>query len=529
VGLISYNANKAFEGYNLLYPLDQPTVFLLNNCGEIVHTWEDDANMVPGNSAYLLPNGDLVKTKRDRSSQGFITSSGRSEWVEVRDWDNNLMASFYANDSLQRLHHDIAITDRNTVLMIIWDLKSMDECIAAGKDTSQMQDDVILSEKIVEWDYKTDSIVWEWRVWDHLVQDFDSTKANYGRVALKHERIHVNRFTAQGDQDWLHFNSIDYDAERDLILISVPFFHEAWVIDHSTTTEEASSSNGGNSGHGGDLLYRWGNPYSYQAGSLNDKKLFLQHDVNWIDDFISKDDIHYKNIIAYNNRVGADFSTVNIWDPGYIESTNNFLLLDGLYQPDFFDRTIYHPDTTQLNSRTISGAQYLPNGNVLICAGRKGYSFEITPENEIVWEYITPMRNGFSVYQGDVLSGYPNSTFKIRRYPSNYPAFVGADLLPKGTIELGPNIGFCDELTETTNIDQKEKYVKSFPNPADDLLKIVMSGDEERVEIRNILTELVWSSTTADKYITINTTNWENGVYVLIVNRETIHKFVVSH
>ena len=35
----------------------------------------------------------------------------------------------------------------------------MDECIAAGKDTSQMQDDVILSEKIVEWDYKTDSIV----------------------------------------------------------------------------------------------------------------------------------------------------------------------------------------------------------------------------------------------------------------------------------------------------------------------------------------------------------------------------------
>jgi len=368
-------------------------------------------------------------------------------------------------------------------------------------------------------------------VWDHLVQDLDSTKSNYGRVALKHERIHVDRNTLQGDQDWLHFNSIDYDAERDLILISVPFFHEAWVIDHSTTTEEASSSKGGNSGHGGDLLYRWRNPYSYQAGSLDDKKLFLQHDVNWIDDFISQDDIHYKNIIAYNNRVGTDFSTVNIWDPGYLESTNNFLLLDGLYQPDFFDRTIYHPDTTQLNSSTISGAQYLPNGNVLICAGRKGYSFEITPDNEVVWEYVTPLRNGFSVHQGDVPLVFQNSTFKIRRYPLKYPAFDEVDLTPKGTIELSPNLGFYGTLTQTNQTDQKKASAKVLPNPADDILNIDIElvGKDASVEIRNTLAELIWSSTTADSDVTINTTNWENGVYVLIVNREIIHKFVVSH
>ncbi len=33
---------------------------------------------------------------------------------------------------------------------------------------------------------------------------------------------------------------------------------------------------------GGDLLYRWGNPQAYDAGSADDQTLFLQHDAQWI-------------------------------------------------------------------------------------------------------------------------------------------------------------------------------------------------------------------------------------------------------
>ena len=65
VGLLSYKPSKAFEGYNLFFPHNQPNVYLLNNCGEIVHVWEDDANFRPGNIAYLREDGTLVKGKRD--------------------------------------------------------------------------------------------------------------------------------------------------------------------------------------------------------------------------------------------------------------------------------------------------------------------------------------------------------------------------------------------------------------------------------------------------------------------------------
>ena len=38
----------------------------------------------------------------------------------------------------------------------------------------------------------------------------------------------------------------------------------------------------------------------------------------------------------------------------------------------------------------ISGARRLPNGNTLITEGMFGRMFQVTPEGDVVWEYINP-------------------------------------------------------------------------------------------------------------------------------------------
>ena len=199
VGLLSYDHTKAFDGYNLMYPHNQPNVYLLNNCGEIVHVWNDVDDFRPGNVAYLLEDGRLVKTKRPRIiTNDPIWAGGGGATVEIRDWDNNLEWSFTINDSLQRLHHDIEVLPSGNILMIVWELKNEIEAIQAGRDTALMVQDKLWPDKVIEVDPTNSQIVWEWHAWDHLVQSYDSTKDNYGVIAEHPELINLNLDTNDG-------------------------------------------------------------------------------------------------------------------------------------------------------------------------------------------------------------------------------------------------------------------------------------------------------------------------------------------
>ncbi len=66
--------------------------------------------------------------------------------------------------------------------------------------------------------------------------------------------------------------------------------------------------------------------------------------------------------------------------------------------------------------------------------------FEVTPENEVVWEYVNPVgdRTGedFGIHKVMTDTAGPgfNSLFKCARYPLDYPGLEGRDLTPKGKI-----------------------------------------------------------------------------------------------
>jgi hypothetical protein len=180
----------------------------------------------------------------------------------------------------------------------------------------------------------------------------------------------------------MHTNSIDYNEKFDQILISVRYYSEIWVIDHSTTTAEAAGHTGGTSGKGGDLLYRWGNPQAYDRGASSNRKLYEQHDTTWIDEGCPGEG----NILVFNNGWGRHYSTVDEIVPPVDDNGVYYLASGSAYGPTA-QTWIYSPQPSFYASH-LSGATRLASGNTLVCNGETGKIFEVTPEGATVWQNI---------------------------------------------------------------------------------------------------------------------------------------------
>lgn len=64
-------------------------------------------------------------------------------------------------------------------------------------------------------------VVWEWRASDHLIQDFDEDKANYGELAKHPGRIDINYGKgANIPEDFMHLNSAFYIEDLDQIVVT---------------------------------------------------------------------------------------------------------------------------------------------------------------------------------------------------------------------------------------------------------------------------------------------------------------------
>ena len=256
------------------------------------------------------------------------------------------------------------------------------------------------------------------------------------------ELLDINFYTGNGKKDWLHCNAIDYNEELDQIVISSKTLSEFYIIDHSTTTAEAATHSSGNSGKGGDILYRWGNPEGYNNGTTADQKLFGQHDVHWIKDNLKDEG----KLMIFNNGQGRGYSSIDIVNPT-TDINGNYILTNSVFGPSNADWTYTDPNPQNFYSSYISGAQRLPNGNTLICDGAHGTFFEIDSTETQVWKYINPVVNSSPLMQGDPIpvtsNGWENPTFRCTRYSPSYSAFYGRNLSPGNFIELNPLPSNC--------------------------------------------------------------------------------------
>ena len=419
LGLNLNDAMKTCQGYTLMAPANSTTTYLIDMEGRVVKTWQSDCK--PGHSAYLLENGNLLRPGAVINPP-FPVFGGAGGRIQEFSWDGELLWDFtYADDS-HLGHHDICRLPNGNVLLLVWEQKTREEAVAAGRRTETVNKTGIVADSIVEikpTGKTTGSIVWEWHAWDHIVQEFDKTKDRFDDIGAHPERIDVNfgdntiaamvakpeelkKLQALGyvgntdrkagpiSPDWLHLNAVAYNAELDQVMVSVHQFSEFWVIDHSTTTAEAASDKGGKSGKGGGLLYRWGNPRAYRGGTVKDQKLFSQHNAHWIPKGLPG----AGNILVFNNgmrRTGGAYSSVDELVPP-IDSKGHYTYNAGKsYGPDAPVWSYSAPKRIDFYSSFISGTHRLPNGNTFICSGANGTLFEVTAEKEMVWKYLNPV------------------------------------------------------------------------------------------------------------------------------------------
>ncbi len=424
VGLMKKDTSS-YDGYTLFAGLRDSSAYLIDNYGREVHSWK--SGEIPlGHSIYLLEDGELLWCP-------LVTEGGH--FLKF-DWDGNVVWEWEDLDPSYHQHHDVAPLPNGNVIILVRDIKTAAETFQAGRDPSLLLTDTVWSESIYEIEQtgpNSGNIVWEWNTWDHLVQDFDNTKDNFGVVADHPELMNIN--FGGTTTDWLHANAISYNAELDQVIISQRTISEFHVIDHSTTTAEAAGHTAGNNGKGGDIIYRWGSPITYQRGDSTDQTISRQHDTQWIGPGLPG----AGNFLVFSN--GNDWGYTSV-----VESVSP-VLGDGTY-PSLLPGEAHSPAASiweymddppeSLFALFIGGCQRLPNGNTLICNGPAGEFREVNTDNEIVWQYVNPATRFGNHIQGVPVVGLTNAAFRCTRLAPDYPGLAGKDLTPTSPIEIYP-------------------------------------------------------------------------------------------
>ncbi len=359
------------------------TTTAFDSAGVAAKTWVGASG--GASVAYLRGDGSLVRPTV--YSAGAYNGAARGGRIQIFNSAGTLTSDLVVATTQYQQHHDIRLMPNGNILCIVWEGHTQAEGTAAGRLNLTTP---IWSESILEIEptgYSTFNIVWRWNLWDHIVQNANAAFPNYAVVSTKPELVNINAgsvATSMGVGDWIHMNSIDYNPTLDQIVVSSRTLSELWVIDHSTTTAQAATHVGGARNHGGDLLYRWGNPANYDRGTSANQSFFVVHSATWIDAGLPG----AGNIMAFCNgdRSGTanDYSTVMEIVPPR-DLTGNYAIDSTTF---FGPRTpvwTYGSPNQIYGGGTQCGAFRTLDNTTLITLMNSGRIFEVNSAGTVVW------------------------------------------------------------------------------------------------------------------------------------------------
>ncbi len=562
--LYTYVSAQSFNGFALYNAQGSNTTYLIDENQNIAHTWNMTTSC--NYTVQIKENGNLIRGTKYNNTSVFSNSNMAASGGRVQEIapDGSIVWDYFYANSNHYSHHDLTLIGDN-VLLTAWEKKTSNELNNAGYNNAN-------SEKwpthFVELEPDGNggaNIIWEWHIWDHMCQDTDAGKPNYAaNISDNPELIDINMVQSQGGPgggDWFHVNGVDYNEDLDQIAFSSRPASEIYIIDHSTTTAEAASHSGGNSGMGGDILYRWGNPSNYgmSGAQIIDNAV---HDVRWITDD-GRPNGGYLQIFN-NSGVSNNQSAIDGIETPWDTVTNTYLRIPGQAFAPASYTTRY---ACAYSASGQSASDRMSNGNIYVNAssgqGGSGVMYEVDSLGNLIWgPYNSQSQKGFRYecdYPGIIaLEPYMNtatsSCFSViteswdcdgqgncydpgtgnGQYGSlsscqsscivpTWNCDGGACVDPGTGNGIYPTLADCQANCAVVGIsDLDYELFNVYPNPSNSLFNVTYFAQEiENVQIRilNSIGEVIFrkhvSNISGENNIALNLENVPESIYII--------------
>jgi hypothetical protein len=381
-GVTRYDAARAYNSYVLFSGQDKKT-HLIDMNGNEVRQWPHegfppvllDPALTGGKQGNILlqlgsvPGAQAAGNGLGNKSIGELDWNGKVLWqwgAGAQDaYGSASVESSGAPGGAAKQHHDWRRLANGNTLVLANLVHSV-----PGFQAAQVLDDVIYEVT------PSGAIAWKWVASEHL-EEF-----GFSPEALKLVRAAQPRYGA-GPVDYLHVNNMavlgankwhdqgDQRFHPDNIIIDSREANFIAIIDRKT----------------GKVVWNLGPDYPAIAGSKVPRpvdQIIGLHDAH----LIAKGLPGAGNILVFDNQGEAGYPRVS---PG-IFPHSRVLEIDPVSRQIVWQYTAADSNQAQWSfySAFISSARRLPNGNTLVDEGMNGRFFQITPQGDIVWEYVSP-------------------------------------------------------------------------------------------------------------------------------------------
>jgi len=436
-GATVYNPDKCWNGY---------TVFQAKNVGATIIDMNGNVvrqiERLHGFPNKLLRGGILIgNTGRRNGKYGY---QDQKDLIQV-DWEGNVTWKFdqweYIEDPgeeprwMALQHHDYQ-REGNPVGYYVPGM----ECRVDGGNTlillhkytrnPKITDKLLCDDVIVEVTWEGD-IIWEWICNEHFDEFNFSEEAK--NTMYRNPNLRPN--VGEGVADWMHINSMSALGPNRWHDAGDERFHPDNLIWDGRITNITAITDK----RSGRVVWQIGPDFDTSPELRRLGWIIGQHHAHMIPRGLPGEG----NILIYDNGGWAGYGAPN---PGAPTGQHNaqrdcsrVLEIDPTTLKIIWQYTPveagFSPmvDNYKFYSGYISGAQRLPNGNTLITEGADGRLFEVTPDHELVWEYVSPFFD--QEYDN-------NMVYRSYRYPYDYipqiekPAEIAIPRLDRTTFRV---------------------------------------------------------------------------------------------